>query len=269
MDCEAQIEEYERQNQGILFQNMTANPAYVVHESLAEANNKLEELQKTLENLCKEMTAQDVKFLVGAFGKMLEKHEQESENIEKDAQDGHYKLTLCNTHIMHLQTFRDELIKRDTVSTLADYRFRVSVKRMQKEDAKKAQDPFQGAKLVYIGAFPDVPKEIPLRNDMNVIGRFPQCINTPAMNSQNQPCMLGRLHANIIKEDGKWTLVDIGSTNGTQVRIDGSDVRVDTHDLQDKDIITFGGAYGVEFGESPPITHKASGYVYMFEAGEF
>ena len=269
MDFEAQIDQYNRQYQGILFQNMTADPAYDLRNSLPLARNRLKELEKTLEELCKKMTAQDVKFLVGAFGKMLEKHEQERENLEEDAQRCHYKLTRCNTCIMHLTTFRDTLMQKDTVSTLEEFGFLKSVQRIQKEEAQKDQHPYQGPMLVYIGAFPDVPKEIPLAHDINVIGRWPRYINTPGMNSQNQPRMVGNSHANIIKKNNVWILVDLASSNGTQVRIDGSDVRVETHDLQDKDIITFGGAHGVAFGASPPSTHTASGYVYMFEAGEF
>lgn len=268
MAFQAEIEEYERQNDGLEFPNLMHHPAYDVYNSLSEAKKTLKELLQTLENLGNEMTAQDVTFLVGAFGEMLEKHEQEREKIEEDAQDGHNKLTLCNAHIMELKTFREKLIKRETVSILYKFGFVDSVNRMHMEEAKKAQDPFQGAKLVYIGALPDVPKEIPLRNDMNVIGRLPEGINTPAMNSQNQQRMVSGSHANIDKEDGKWILKDLNSTNGTQVRIDGIDVRVKTHELQDKDIITFGGARDVAFGESPPGNKPASAYVYTFEAAE-
>lgn len=87
-----------------------------------------------------------------------------------------------------------------------------------------------------------------LSNGVNMIGREPTCavcINDPSVS---------RGHARIVVEDGRVTLEDLNSKNGTQVM--GQIIKVATI-LKDGDEVEFGhvkGWYIVEAGDEPPTT---------------
>ena len=87
-----------------------------------------------------------------------------------------------------------------------------------------------------------------LTNGVNTIGREPAsvvCINDPSVS---------RGHARIVIEDGRATLEDLGSKNGTQVM--GQLIKLATV-LKDGDEVEFGhvkGWYIVEASDDPPTT---------------
>ena len=87
-----------------------------------------------------------------------------------------------------------------------------------------------------------------LSNGVNTIGREPTCavsINDPSVS---------RGHARIVIEDGRATLEDLNSKNGTQVM--GQVIKAATV-LNDGDEVEFGhvkGWYIVEAAEEPPTT---------------
>ena len=87
-----------------------------------------------------------------------------------------------------------------------------------------------------------------LSNGVNTIGREPNCtvcINDPSVS---------RGHARIVVDDGRATLEDLNSKNGTQVM--GQVIKAATI-LKDGDEVEFGhvkGWYIVEAGDEPPTT---------------
>jgi pSer/pThr/pTyr-binding forkhead associated (FHA) protein len=87
-----------------------------------------------------------------------------------------------------------------------------------------------------------------LANGVNTIGREPTsavCINDPSVS---------RGHARIVVDDGRATLEDLNSKNGTQVM--GQVIKAATV-LNDGDEVEFGhvkGWYIVEAGDDPPTT---------------
>lgn len=87
-----------------------------------------------------------------------------------------------------------------------------------------------------------------LSNGVNTIGREPNCavcINDPSVS---------RGHARIVVDDGRVTLEDLNSKNGTQVM--GQIIKAATI-LKDGDEVEFGhvkGWYIVEAGDEPPTT---------------
>ena len=87
-----------------------------------------------------------------------------------------------------------------------------------------------------------------LANGVNTIGREPNCavcINDPSVS---------RGHARIVVEDGRATIEDLSSKNGTQVM--GQAIKSATL-LKDGDEVEFGhvkGWYIVEASEEPPTT---------------
>lgn len=87
-----------------------------------------------------------------------------------------------------------------------------------------------------------------LEHDENFVGRQPQ--NHIAI---EDPSISGR-HCSIIREDRKFTLVDLGSTNGT--RLNGA--RVNKVPLKPKDIIQIGGIELMFDGQDVEIVPVAS-----------
>jgi len=87
-----------------------------------------------------------------------------------------------------------------------------------------------------------------LSNGVNTIGREPTCavcINDPSVS---------RGHARIVVDEGRATLEDLNSKNGTQVM--GQVIKAATV-LKDGDEVEFGhvkGWYIVEAGDEPPTT---------------
>ena len=81
--------------------------------------------------------------------------------------------------------------------------------------------------------------------------------------AENQDRMLSRTHALIepsSTDAGNFKITDLKSTNGLLV----NGKRADVHTLIEGDIITFGGASEVAYGEKP-INERLSSYVYRFQ----
>lgn len=87
-----------------------------------------------------------------------------------------------------------------------------------------------------------------LEQEENFVGRLPQ--NPIAI---DDPSISGR-HCSIIREDRRYTLVDLGSTNGT--RLNGA--RVNKVPLKPKDIIQIGGVELMFDGQDVEIVPVAS-----------
>lgn len=266
---EQQIKVYEEQNAGILFQNMMANPAFDVEASRALVERDLKGLYDTLATLLHEMSSNDINALVDALGKMLEKHLEDRATIESDVERVRNLLAGRLAHIARLETFRNDLMKNNTVSVLEAFGFSKSAVRMKNE--KDNQDSYKGAKLVYIGDLENLPPVIPLVNKAEVFGRRETFITTPVLDSPPQERLLGRKHAIIVECDGKYTLLDLGGINGTHVRskdVEATSVRIHNHELQHGDVITFGGARFAEHGGPPTERDLKSQYVFRFELGD-
>ena len=67
------------------------------------------------------------------------------------------------------------------------------------------------------------------------------------LDSEHQKLMISRSHAQLQPADGKWKVLDVGSTNGLLV----NGVKRSEAVLHDGDIVTFGGARGCEIDQRP------------------
>ena len=77
---------------------------------------------------------------------------------------------------------------------------------------------------------------IPLLLDEVTIGR---AISNATWEIGLQDPSVSRPHARMVRRDGKWILIDLGSSNGTRVNAEKLDEGVN-HLLDDGDIIAFG-----------------------------
>ncbi|HVF53596.1 MAG TPA: DUF3662 and FHA domain-containing protein [Actinomycetota bacterium] len=86
------------------------------------------------------------------------------------------------------------------------------------------------ASLLIIGREGKSSQTVPLTSSPVVIGRMSGC--DIVLDDANA----SRRHAELRHHDGTWTVVDLGSTNGTNV----NDRRVKEHDLEEADRLTIG-----------------------------
>jgi hypothetical protein len=115
---------------------------------------------------------------------------------------------------------------------------------------------------------PDLPKTIELTARVLYFGRGDGqgCLNTPPLNSNNQPNMVSRDHARLVHttHDNRWVVYDTDSkVNGTLLkrRDDQTAKRVQLAQIRDGDIITCGGL----FLSSLPRVRAHSGGVKPFD----